>query len=93
VRANFTGGRELTWLKFLPNGNERGQTGGFFQQLLAHFVNVRDAIGDLPPLAVRDGGDEAPYAGPPKSDYQRRLRILGGHPKPASEGHLKTGQL
>lgn len=82
VRANFTGGRDLTWLRFIRNGNERprleGQLsfpyGKSVRCPLQPFVPVRDAIGDLPRLAIRQGSEEADYPSPPDTPYQRAMR-------------------
>jgi len=74
VRANFTGGRELTWLTALQNGNGNGCSAGLFHDELKEFVTVRDAISDLPPLAVLEGTDEMAYHQEPKSEYQASLR-------------------
>jgi DNA (cytosine-5)-methyltransferase 1 len=71
VRANFTGGRELTWLKHIQNGVGRPR----FQNLpLLHFTNVRDAIGDLPPLQIRQGCEVMEYSCKPKTAYQKGMR-------------------
>jgi DNA (cytosine-5)-methyltransferase 1 len=64
VRANFTGGRDLTWLKYIAQ-NSRG---------LKQYIAVKEAISDLPPLAVFEGSEEAAYTLPPQSKYQRQLR-------------------
>jgi DNA (cytosine-5)-methyltransferase 1 len=74
VRANFTGGRELTWLPAFQNGQCNGHSAGLFHDDLKAFIPVRDAIDDLPPLAVLEGADEMPYQQSPKSAYQCQLR-------------------
>jgi DNA (cytosine-5)-methyltransferase 1 len=82
VRANFTGGRDLTWLKLIRDGDERtgleGQLSfpydGFLRRRLRPFVPVRDAIGDLPCLAIREGSEEVDYASPAGTPYQRAMR-------------------
>jgi DNA (cytosine-5)-methyltransferase 1 len=74
VRANFTGGRDLTWLTALQNGNGNRASAGLFHDELKEFVTVRDAISDLPSLGILDGSDETPYQHAPKSDYQSELR-------------------
>ena len=73
VRANFTASRGLTWLSELTNGNRQGSLfhGG---AELEGFVPVRDAIDDLPALRLQEGEEEAGYAQPPRSEYQRNLR-------------------
>jgi len=71
VRANFTGGRDLTWLPLIQNGARRPN---LFGRVLKPFTTVRDAIGDLPPLEVRDGAEEMDYACPPHSTYQKLMR-------------------
>ena len=71
VRANFTGGRHLTWLPYLSNGV---RTPSLFDQLLRPFTTVQDAIGDLPPLGINDGDDETGYALPPRTPYQLLMR-------------------
>ncbi len=38
------------------------------------FVTVKDAIYDLPPLAILEGEVQAEYALPPRSRYQRQMR-------------------
>ncbi len=72
VRANFTGGRELTWLRHLPRPGESARL--FGNDELQKHTSVREAIGDLPPLATTQGQEESPYNGPPSSAYQRSLR-------------------
>jgi DNA (cytosine-5)-methyltransferase 1 len=82
VRANFTGGRDLTWLRFITNGGRpprlEGQMsfpyGEVFDHPLCPFVPVRDAIGDLPALAVREGGEITSYSLMPSTPYQRAMR-------------------
>ncbi len=71
VRANFTGGRDLTWLPDIQNGLRRPN---LFGNLLKPFTTVRQAIGDLPVLAVNEGAEETVYAGAPKTAYQRLMR-------------------
>ena len=71
VRANFTGGRSLTWLPMIQNGVRRPN---LFGRLLKPFTTVRDAISDLPVLAVNTGLDEMEYGSRPLSDYQRLMR-------------------
>lgn len=71
VRANFTGGRDLTWLPLIQNGASRPN---LFGRVLKPFTSVRSAIGDLPPLAVREGADEMEYLCPPQSAYQKLMR-------------------
>lgn len=71
VRANFTGGRDLTWLPSIQNGVKRPN---LFGRRLKPFVTVRDAIGDLPTLGVDAGSEEMEYSGHPVSSYQRLMR-------------------
>jgi len=71
VRANFTGGRDLTWLPQLQ-GNE--QQRGLFSKALQRFVTVGDAISDLPKLEIDEGTEGMPYQGTPQSVYQRVMR-------------------
>ncbi len=71
VRANFTGGRDLTWLKAVQNGNNQFR---LFGKHLKPFTTVRDAIGDLPPLSTREGAEEMPYGQRALTSYQRVLR-------------------
>jgi DNA (cytosine-5)-methyltransferase 1 len=71
VRANFTGGRELTWLPLIKNGVAPPNLCG---KRLLPFTTVRDAIGDLPPLAIREGNEESDYLCEPETDYQRLIR-------------------
>lgn len=47
---------------------------GFFRRRLRPFVPVRDAIGDLPCLAIREGSEEVEYASPARTPYQRTMR-------------------
>ena len=88
VRANFTGGRHLTWRR----GGD-STTLGLFDQLLQTKTTVRDAIGDLPSLGINDGSDETSYTLPPRSAYQRLMRygstILTNH----VSGHLSAQNL
>jgi len=44
------------------------------QPTLKPFVNVFDAIGDLPRLAMGEGGEIVPYDQPAHSDYARTMR-------------------
>jgi len=82
VRANFTGGRDLTWLRFIRNGDERPRLEGqlsfpyhkTFRYPLRPFLPVRDAIGDLPCLAIRGGSEEMDYNSYPHTPYQRAMR-------------------
>lgn len=82
VRANFTGGRDLTWLRFIRNGDERPRLEGqlsfpyhrIFRYPLRPFLPVRDAIGDLPRLAIREGSEEMDYILRPVTSYQRAMR-------------------
>lgn len=71
VRANFTGGRGLTWLSSIRNG---GAPPIFPERPLRPFTMVADAIGDLPSLSVKEGSEEMDYAGPPETDFQRSMR-------------------
>lgn len=71
VRANFTGGRDLTWLPLIQNGASRPN---LFGRVLKPFTSVRSAIGDLPSLAVREGAEEMEYTRPPQSAYQKLMR-------------------
>ena len=82
VRANFTGGRELTWLNFIRNGDGNpvfvgalnGTRPKFGGRRLTPFVTVRDAIGDLPQLSPNGGEDEMDYCQAPTTRYQRAMR-------------------
>jgi DNA (cytosine-5)-methyltransferase 1 len=76
VRANFTGGRELTWLPYIQNGTRQPN---LFGNVLKPFTTVKDAIGDLPVLAVNEGAEEMDYDKPPSTEYQRQMRA--GSPK------------
>jgi DNA (cytosine-5)-methyltransferase 1 len=71
VRANFTGGRDLTWLPLIQNGVRRPN---LFGRVLTPFTIVRDAIGDLPPLEVREGTEEMEYISSPTTPYQKLIR-------------------
>ena len=72
VRANFTGGRELTWLPAIQNGVARPN---LFGSVLKPFTTVRDATGDLPVLDVNEGFDDTDYSGRALTAYQRLMRI------------------
>jgi DNA (cytosine-5)-methyltransferase 1 len=82
VRANFTGGRDLTWLRFIRKGDERPRLEGqlsfpyhnTLRYPLRRFLPVRDAIGDLPCLAIRGGSEEMDYSSAPDTLYQRAMR-------------------
>jgi DNA (cytosine-5)-methyltransferase 1 len=76
VRANFTGGRDLTWLPYIENGVRRPN---LFGNVLKTFTTVRQAIGDLPVLAVHQGAEEMEYDRTARTDYQRLMR--GGSDK------------
>ena len=71
VRANFSGGRALTWLPAIQNGVNRPN---LFGRVLKPITSVREAIGDLPQLAVREGSVEMPYGKSAQSSYQRAMR-------------------
>ena len=71
VRANFTGGRDLTWLPAIQNGVKRPNLSG---RPLKPFTTVRDAIGDLPALDVKEGFDEMEYGCNSNSAYQKLMR-------------------
>lgn len=82
VRANFTGGRDLTWLPFIKNGGKPPRLEGqlsfpyadSFSNPLLPFVTVKDAIGDLPRLGVREGSEEMDYPSRPHTSYQKAMR-------------------
>lgn len=61
--------QEIPW----PDPSHGSSTGLLWTALKPH-VTVRDAIGDLPPLAMGEGEEESRYGGRPCSDYQRLLR-------------------
>jgi DNA (cytosine-5)-methyltransferase 1 len=71
VRANFTGGRNLTWIADIGNGNEPPH---FHFRPLKPYTPVRDAISDLPQLGINDGAEEADYTTPPQTAYQKEMR-------------------
>lgn len=71
VRANFSGGRSLTWLPMIQNGVRRPN---MFGRVLKPFVTVREAIGDLPKVEVGSGEDEMSYPSRAESTYQRWIR-------------------
>jgi DNA (cytosine-5)-methyltransferase 1 len=71
VRANFTGGRDLTWLPAIQNGVRRPN---LFGRVLKPFTAVREAVGDLPALAVREGAEEMGYGSRARTEYQRLMR-------------------
>lgn len=71
VRANFTGGRDLTWLPSIQNGVQRPN---LFGRLLKSFTTVRDAIGDLPRLAIKEGAEEMEYSSRSVTSYQKLMR-------------------
>jgi DNA (cytosine-5)-methyltransferase 1 len=71
VRANFTGGRDLTWLNLIE---DRDGTPRFAGQRLKRFTNVRSAIGDLPFLEAREGTEAMPYSKAARTAYQREMR-------------------
>lgn len=63
ARANFKGGKTMI---FKPLQLE--------ETVLQPFVNVFDAIGDLPRLALGEGGEIVAYDKPPHSAYARMMR-------------------
>jgi DNA (cytosine-5)-methyltransferase 1 len=71
VRANFTGGRDLTWLPLVQNGVRQPN---LFRKFLKPFTTVRQAIGDLPSLAISEGSEDIEYLRSPQSAYQRLMR-------------------
>jgi DNA (cytosine-5)-methyltransferase 1 len=66
-RANFRGGRSLTYQLSEEEASR-----------LANPVNVHDAIGDLPRLAVASGAEEQAYDGPPTSAFAKEMRSDDG---------------
>lgn len=66
-RANFTGGRTLTF-RLEPAD----------QLELEPAVTVHEAIGDLPRLVIGEGSEEVQYDRPPHSDYAKELRNDAG---------------
>lgn len=66
-RANFTGGRSLTF-RLHPADATR----------LEPAVTVQDAIGDLPRLRMGEGAEEIGYDRPPHSDYAKAMRNDSG---------------
>jgi DNA (cytosine-5)-methyltransferase 1 len=77
--ANFTGARELC-IKIAP----------LFAQTLCQKPTVRDAISDLPELALGQVMDGIEYTTPPQSDYQKTLR--SGSKKIFNHGCAKLGK-
>jgi DNA (cytosine-5)-methyltransferase 1 len=71
VRANFTGGRRLTWLPIVQSGTRQAN---LFGQTLRPFTTVSDAISDLPSLAIKEGSESMEYYGRPKTAYQKAMR-------------------
>ncbi len=71
VRANFTGGRDLTWLRLVRNGDHQPN---LFGRVLKPFTAVRDAIGDLPALSISSGNEEMDYSSDPMTAYQELMR-------------------
>ncbi|HEV8416062.1 MAG TPA: DNA cytosine methyltransferase [Bryobacteraceae bacterium] len=71
VRANFTGGRHLTWLPMISNGV---RLPSLFDQFLKPFTTVQDAISDLPPLGINDGNEESKYTRRARTPYQELMR-------------------
>jgi DNA (cytosine-5)-methyltransferase 1 len=63
ARANFRGGRTLT---FKLSSEDEAQ--------LWPATTVEEAIGDLPRLAMGEGGETVEYTEPPKSSYAKLLR-------------------
>ncbi|MCH7713098.1 MAG: DNA cytosine methyltransferase, partial [Chloroflexi bacterium] len=63
ARMNFTGGKNLTFRLL-----EEDSAG------LMPYVNVQDAIGDLPPLPAGAGSEEMPYTSSPQSSYALNMR-------------------
>jgi DNA (cytosine-5)-methyltransferase 1 len=66
-RANFRGGGVLTF-----------QLTRLDEQLLKSAVTVREAIGDLPPLKIGEGGEIIRYTMEPESNYGRMMRNPAG---------------
>jgi DNA (cytosine-5)-methyltransferase 1 len=71
VRANFAGGRGLTWLPLITNGS-RPPT--LFDNLLAKHTTVKEALSDLPALRIEEGSEEMCYTRQPRTPYQEQLR-------------------
>jgi len=63
ARANFKGGKTMTF-PMLP----------LEQPILKPFVTLGEAIGDLPRLAMGEGGEIVSYDKPALSEYARRMR-------------------
>lgn len=70
-RPNFTGGREHIFRHAISGGVQ----GGLFDDPLKPFINLEEAIGDLPSIPSGGGAGQMAYTNPPKSDYQRLMRV------------------
>jgi len=64
-------GRSVDW----PEPTHGNDDLPLLSQGLMPFVNVWDAIGDLPELQLLEGMDEAQYGRKPQSEFQREMRI------------------
>lgn len=66
ARANFKGGRTMTF-----------RLTELHQRILLPAVTLRDAIGDLPRVAMGEGGEIVTYDRPANSAYSRSMRAGG----------------
>jgi DNA (cytosine-5)-methyltransferase 1 len=70
-RPNFTGGRQFTFTDAI---GDQPQAKLFLSTLLPP-TTVGEAISDLPAIKSGEGEPEMDYDSPPRSEYQRRLRV------------------
>ncbi len=73
-RANFTGGKEFTFTSAI--GAPRTEDAASYW--LEKPLTIREAIGDLPPLANGGGAQEVPYEGTPTGSFQAYCRNGAG---------------
>ena len=66
-RANFRGGATMTF-----------QLADADRESLSPFVNVGEAIGDLPRLGMGEGAEEGGYTTAPRSEYAKMMRNKAG---------------
>lgn len=86
-RVFFIGTRNRREINWPDPTHGDSHLGPLFSAGRMPLVSVEDAIGDLPPLGLSEGSEEAPYDTEPSTAYQRVLRegsaMLYNHVSPS----------